>query len=62
MYAEGQNLARLLMEGPANHITPTTFANIIEEKMQPHTVTIHKRFGVFMLTGGYNSECIITET
>lgn len=43
MYAEGQNLARLLMEGPANHITPTTFANIIEEKMQPHTVTIHKR-------------------
>ncbi|KAK7929124.1 hypothetical protein WMY93_005519 [Mugilogobius chulae] len=44
-YGEGQNLARLLMEAPANHITPTTFANIIEEKISSnaHQVTIHKR-------------------
>uniref|UniRef100_A0A8C8A5A1 Cytosol aminopeptidase n=1 Tax=Oryzias sinensis TaxID=183150 RepID=A0A8C8A5A1_9TELE len=35
-YAEGQNLARLLMEAPANHMTPTAFANIIEEKLAPH--------------------------
>lgn len=46
MYAEGQNLARLLMEAPANHITPTVFANTIEEKLAPHAgrVTINKRF------------------
>lgn len=46
MYAEGQNLARLLMEAPANHITPTAFANTIEEKLAPHAerVTINKRF------------------
>uniref|UniRef100_A0A7N6AVE9 Cytosol aminopeptidase n=1 Tax=Anabas testudineus TaxID=64144 RepID=A0A7N6AVE9_ANATE len=45
VYAEGQNLARLLMEAPANHITPTAFANIIEEKLAPHAeqVTINKR-------------------
>ncbi|XP_004065994.4 cytosol aminopeptidase [Oryzias latipes] len=44
-YAEGQNLARLLMEAPANHMTPTAFANIIEEKLAPHAerVTINKR-------------------
>lgn len=46
MYAEGQNLARLLMEAPANHITPTAFANTIEEKLAAHAgrVTINKRF------------------
>ncbi|CAK6973967.1 cytosol aminopeptidase [Scomber scombrus] len=45
VYAEGQNLARLLMEAPANHITPTAFANTIEEKLAPHAerVTIQKR-------------------
>ncbi|KAA8594632.1 hypothetical protein FQN60_011767 [Etheostoma spectabile] len=45
VYAEGQNLARLLMEAPANHITPTAFANTIEEKLAPHAerVTINKR-------------------
>ena len=45
-YAEGQNLARLLMEAPANHITPTAFANTIEEKLAPHAerVIIKKRF------------------
>lgn len=45
LYAEGQNLARLLMEAPGNHITPTTFANIIEEKLAPHVerVTVKKR-------------------
>uniref|UniRef100_A0A673A9Z7 Cytosol aminopeptidase n=1 Tax=Sphaeramia orbicularis TaxID=375764 RepID=A0A673A9Z7_9TELE len=36
LYAEGQNLARLLMEAPANHITPTAFASIIEEKVARH--------------------------
>lgn len=46
MYAEGQNLARLLMEAPANHITPTAFANTIEEKLVAHgeRVIINKRF------------------
>uniref|UniRef100_I3JV15 Cytosol aminopeptidase n=1 Tax=Oreochromis niloticus TaxID=8128 RepID=I3JV15_ORENI len=34
MYGEGQNLARLLMEAPANHITPTAFAKTIEEKLR----------------------------
>ncbi|XP_067352824.1 cytosol aminopeptidase isoform X1 [Channa argus] len=45
IYAEGQNLARLLMEAPANHITPTAFARTIEEKLVPHAerVTINKR-------------------
>ncbi|XP_030590594.1 cytosol aminopeptidase [Archocentrus centrarchus] len=45
VYAEGQNLARLLMEAPANHITPTVFAKTIEEKLAPHAdrVTIHRR-------------------
>uniref|UniRef100_A0A4W6ENG8 Cytosol aminopeptidase n=1 Tax=Lates calcarifer TaxID=8187 RepID=A0A4W6ENG8_LATCA len=45
LYAEGQNLARMLMEAPANHITPTAFANTIEEKLAPHAerVTVNKR-------------------
>lgn len=45
VYAEGQNLARLLMEAPANHVTPTTFANIIEEKLSTNAgqVTVHRR-------------------
>ncbi|CAJ1052542.1 cytosol aminopeptidase [Xyrichtys novacula] len=45
MYAEGQNLARLLMEAPANHVTPTTFANTIEEKLAPYAerVSVNKR-------------------
>uniref|UniRef100_A0A8D0GQD6 Cytosol aminopeptidase n=1 Tax=Sphenodon punctatus TaxID=8508 RepID=A0A8D0GQD6_SPHPU len=34
IYAQGQNLARRLMEAPANYITPTKFAKIIEEKLQ----------------------------
>ncbi|KAM3831260.1 cytosol aminopeptidase isoform 1-T1 [Vipera latastei] len=44
-YAEGQNLARYLMEGPANHITPTKFATIIEDKLKNFSsnVTVHKR-------------------
>lgn len=44
-YAEGQNLARLLMEAPANHMTPTTFAAIIEERISSDAqqVTIQKR-------------------
>lgn len=49
-YAEGQNLARLLMEAPANHITPTVFANTIEEKLTPHAerVTVHKKSQVWI--------------
>ncbi|XP_071374086.1 cytosol aminopeptidase [Centroberyx affinis] len=45
LYGEGQNLARLLMEAPANHITPTVFADTIEEKLAPYAerVTVHKR-------------------
>ena len=55
-YAEGQNLARLLMEAPANHITPTAFANTIEEKLEPHAerVTINKRFVLES-----SSECLL---
>lgn len=46
LYAEGQNLARLLMETPANHLTPTIFANTIEEKVAPHAerLIVKKRF------------------
>ncbi|KAM4810284.1 cytosol aminopeptidase [Rhinophrynus dorsalis] len=33
LYAEGQNLARHLMEAPANYITPTKFAQILEQKL-----------------------------
>ncbi|XP_076004147.1 cytosol aminopeptidase [Genypterus blacodes] len=45
LYAEGQNLARLLMEAPANYVTPTAFADTIEEKVARHAerVTVHKR-------------------
>lgn len=48
-YAEGQNLARLLMEAPANHLTPTIFANTIEEKVASHAerVTVKRRFGLY---------------
>lgn len=46
LYGEGQNLARKLMEAPANHITPTVFADIIEQKLTPFSdkVTVHKRY------------------
>lgn len=52
LYAEGQNLARLLMEAPANYITPTAFANTIEEKLAPHAarVTINRRFVLLSTT------------
>ncbi|XP_078257040.1 cytosol aminopeptidase isoform X2 [Rhinoraja longicauda] len=33
MYAEGQNLARHLMEAPANYLTPTSFAEIIQQAL-----------------------------
>ncbi|MEE6462419.1 hypothetical protein FKM82_001585 [Ascaphus truei] len=33
LYAEGQNLARYLMEAPANHLTPTKFAEVLEQKL-----------------------------
>lgn len=46
LYGEGQNLARFLMEAPANHITPTAFANTIEEKLAPYAkfIAVEKRF------------------
>lgn len=46
LYGEGQNLARLLMEAPANYVTPTAFADTIEEKLAPYSerVTVHKRY------------------
>lgn len=52
VYAEGQNLARLLMEAPANYITPTAFANTIEEKLAAHAerVSIHRRFVLLSTT------------
>ncbi|TSO98548.1 Cytosol aminopeptidase [Bagarius yarrelli] len=45
LYGEGQNLARRLMEAPANHVTPTIFADTIEQKLFPFSdrVTVHKR-------------------
>ncbi|XP_066516537.1 cytosol aminopeptidase [Hoplias malabaricus] len=45
LYGEGQNLARRLMEAPANHVTPTIFAETIEKKLSPFAdrVIIHKR-------------------
>ncbi|KAM9449939.1 cytosol aminopeptidase [Clarias gariepinus] len=45
LYGEGQNLARRLMEAPANHVTPTFFADTIEQKLSPFSdkVTVHKR-------------------
>ncbi|XP_033870091.1 cytosol aminopeptidase [Acipenser ruthenus] len=45
LYAEGQNLARHLMEGPANYITPTCFAETIQKRLQSVSdkVTVHIR-------------------
>uniref|UniRef100_A0A6Q2XZV0 Cytosol aminopeptidase n=1 Tax=Esox lucius TaxID=8010 RepID=A0A6Q2XZV0_ESOLU len=45
LYGEGQNLARYLMEAPANHITPSVFADIITQRLTPYAeqVTVHKR-------------------
>ncbi|KAJ1214290.1 hypothetical protein NDU88_001913 [Pleurodeles waltl] len=34
MYAEGQNLARYLMEAPANHLTPTKFVEVVEDRLR----------------------------
>lgn len=49
-YADGQNLARLLMEAPANHVTPTAFANTIEERLAvlSERVTVNKRYVNFV--------------
>ncbi|KAF7248290.1 Cytosol aminopeptidase [Varanus komodoensis] len=48
IYAKGQNLARYLMEGPANHITPTRFAAIIEENLKSASskVIVHRSGGI----------------
>lgn len=43
-YAEGQNLARYLMEAPANYITPIKFAEHIEQKLRTFSnVKVHIR-------------------
>ncbi|XP_068005354.1 cytosol aminopeptidase [Melanerpes formicivorus] len=43
-YAEGQNLARYLMEAPANYITPIKFAEHIEQKLRSFSnVKVHIR-------------------
>lgn len=34
LFASGQNLARQLMEMPANEMTPTRFAKIIEKNLR----------------------------
>lgn len=53
VFAEGQNLARRLMEAPSNHVTPTAFANIIEEEISAlsQKVTIHKGFDFVCFSG-----------
>ncbi|XP_068799416.1 cytosol aminopeptidase [Struthio camelus] len=45
IYAEGQNLARYLMEAPANFITPIKFAECIEQKLRTFSsnVKVHIR-------------------
>ncbi|XP_062492417.1 cytosol aminopeptidase [Pezoporus occidentalis] len=44
LYAEGQNLARYLMEAPANYITPIKFAEHIEQKLKSFgNVKVHIR-------------------
>ncbi|NWZ26302.1 AMPL aminopeptidase, partial [Asarcornis scutulata] len=45
IYAEGQNLARYLMEAPANYITPIKFAEYIEQKLRGFSsnVKVHIR-------------------
>lgn len=45
LYAEGQNLARRLMEAPANYVTPTFFADCIQQELSPFSdkVAVHKR-------------------
>uniref|UniRef100_A0A8C4XKF8 Cytosol aminopeptidase n=2 Tax=Falco TaxID=8952 RepID=A0A8C4XKF8_FALTI len=44
IYAEGQNLARYLMEAPANYITPIKFAEQIEQKLRSFSnVKVHIR-------------------
>ncbi|XP_057282621.1 LOW QUALITY PROTEIN: cytosol aminopeptidase [Pezoporus wallicus] len=44
LYAEGQNLARYLMEAPANYITPIKFAEHIEQKLKSFSnVKVHIR-------------------
>ncbi|XP_038255977.1 cytosol aminopeptidase [Dermochelys coriacea] len=45
VFAEGQNLARYLMEAPANCITPMKFAEVIEQKLRSvnSNVKVHIR-------------------
>lgn len=42
-HADGQNLARTLMENPANIMTPTKFASIATEKLTKLGVQVHVR-------------------
>ncbi|XP_051472690.1 cytosol aminopeptidase [Apus apus] len=44
IYAEGQNLARYLMEAPANYVTPSKFAEHMEQKLRSFSnVKVHVR-------------------
>ena len=38
LFASGQNLARRLMETPANEMTPTKFAEIVEENLKSASI------------------------
>uniref|UniRef100_A0A674CI71 Cytosol aminopeptidase n=1 Tax=Salmo trutta TaxID=8032 RepID=A0A674CI71_SALTR len=40
LYGEGQNLARYLMEAPANHVTPSVFADTITNRLGELSETI----------------------
>lgn len=57
MLAEGQNLARTLMESPANKMTPTIFSNIAIQKLGklPNVTVIPRRVWCGVLVGGYVS-------
>lgn len=38
--AESQNFARVLMETPANHMTPTIFANTVADRFKNSQVKV----------------------
>ncbi|XP_066041612.1 cytosol aminopeptidase isoform X2 [Chamaea fasciata] len=53
IHAEGQNLARYLMEAPANYITPIKFAEHIEQKLRSFSnVKVHIRPESWITTQG----------
>ncbi|XP_029808177.1 cytosol aminopeptidase [Suricata suricatta] len=52
LFASGQNLARHLMETPANEMTPTRFAEIIEKNLK----SASSKTEVHIRSGGANAE------